>query len=261
VATKRKKTQSYDLKAADRKRNLLIQIGLTAIVVIFAVALVLYIVMSGETKPSADAGKSIRVASSDVVTKEGTAEPKVVLGVYEDFLCPACGQFERVFGPTVNALIDSGAVAADYYMVAILDRASNKNYSSRAGAAAYCVADESNEAFRRFHAALYAQQPSEVGTAFPTDDQLIEIARQAGAAESVPGCINSGRYLDMVGGLASAAGVTGTPTIRINGEDYKFSTPDALVAKVKETVGDLPGMTVAPPAPQPTQPGQPPAAP
>ena len=48
VATKPKRPASYDLKAADRKRNLAIQIGLTSIVVIFAVALVLYIVMSND---------------------------------------------------------------------------------------------------------------------------------------------------------------------------------------------------------------------
>lgn len=30
----------------------------------------------------------------------------------------------------------------DYTMVAILDRPSNQSYSSRAGAAAYCVADD-----------------------------------------------------------------------------------------------------------------------
>ncbi len=34
--------------------------------------------------------------------------------------------------------------------------------------------------FRRFHAALYAQQPDETGTVFPTNAQLIETARQAG---------------------------------------------------------------------------------
>ena len=48
VATKSKKTASYDLKAADRRRNVMIQVGLTAVVVIFAVALVLYIVTSGK---------------------------------------------------------------------------------------------------------------------------------------------------------------------------------------------------------------------
>ena len=45
MATKPKKNARYDLKAADRKRNLFVQIGLTSVVVIFAVVLVLYIVM------------------------------------------------------------------------------------------------------------------------------------------------------------------------------------------------------------------------
>ncbi len=40
-------------------------------------------------------------------------------------------------------------------------------------------------AFRRFHGALYAQQPSETGATFPTDAQLIEIARQAGVDGTV----------------------------------------------------------------------------
>ena len=133
VATKPKKTASYDLKAADRRRNLLIQIGLTAVVVIFAVALVLYIVMSGDKKPTGGEAKAIRVASSKLITKEGTTEPKAVLSLYEDFLCPVCGRFEQQFGPTITQLIDSGAIAADYNMVAILDRPANQNYSSRAG--------------------------------------------------------------------------------------------------------------------------------
>ena len=76
----------------------------------------------------------------------------------------------------INQLIDSGAIAADYYMVAILDSPSTADYSSRSAGAAYCVADESKEAFRRFHAALYAQQPGETGGAFPDDARLIEVA-------------------------------------------------------------------------------------
>ncbi|BBY29272.1 DsbA family protein [Mycolicibacterium sediminis] len=262
MAKKSKKTPSYDLKAADRKRNLLIQVGLTAIVVIFAVALVLVIVTNAKDKPAAGEAKAIRVASSNVITNEGTTDPKVVLGVYEDFLCPVCGRFEQQFGPTITSLVTSGAMAVDYNMVAILDRPANDNYSSRAGAAAYCVADEdktpNKEVFSRFHAALYAQQPSEVGTNFPTNAQLIETARQAGAAGTVPECVNSGRYTNLVEGLAGATSVNATPTVRINGEDYEFSTPDALVAKVKEIVGDVPGATPVPAAPLP---GQAPAAP
>lgn len=230
------KQPRYDPKKADRKRNLAIQIGLTAVVVIFAVV-VGYIVLSNDTDPQSGEAKAIRVASSNVVKKEGSSDPKVVLSVYEDFLCPHCAQFEQQFGPTVSKLIDDGAVAADYYMVAILDRPQNQNYSSRAGGAAYCVADESIDAFRSYHAALYAQQPEENAAAFPENARLVEIARQAGAAGGVPDCINNGRYTEVVQGLAAATGIQATPTIRINGQDYSPTTPDALAAKIKELVG------------------------
>ena len=249
MAEKSKRPARYDLKAADRKRNLAIQIGLTAIVVLFAVALVLYIVMSSDKAASGEA-KSIRVTSSKLITKDGGSEPKAVLSLYEDFLCPACGNFERGFGPTISKLIDTGAVAADYHIVAILDSRGD-GYSSRAGNAAYCVADESKDAFRRFHAALFTKelQPAEGGGIYPDDSRLIELARQAGAAGGVPECINSGKYTEMVQGMAAATKVTGTPTVRINGEDYQFSTSDALVAKIKEIVGDVPGLDAAVPAP------------
>jgi protein-disulfide isomerase len=248
VATKPKKTAKYDLKAADRKRNVAVQIGLTAIVVIFAVVLVLYIVMSADDKPTAGEAKAIRVTSSTLIKKEGTDEPKAVLSLYEDFLCPACGNFEKQFGPTVSKLIDSGAVAADYYMVSILDRQGD-GYSTRSANAAYCVADESTDAFRRFHAALYAQQPPEGVGPFPDNARLTEVARQAGAAGGVPECISSGRYEEMVKGLAAATGVNSTPTIRINGEDYQPSTPDALIAKIEEIVGNVPALDSGAPAP------------
>ena len=251
MATKPKKNAKYDLKAADRKRNLLVQVGLTSVVVIFAVVLVLYIVMSADDQPTAGETQSIRVASASVIKKDGTDEPKAVVSMYEDFLCPACRNFEMQIGPTINKLVDAGVLAADYYMVSILDRPQNQNYSSRSGGAGYCVAEESNDAFRRFHAALYAQQPSETGTSFPDNARLVEWARQAGAAGTVPECINKGRFVDMVKGQAAAAGIKATPTIKINGEDYQPSTPEAFVDKIRSIVGDVPGLQAAPPATEP----------
>ena len=230
------------MTAPGRRRNLLIQLGLTSVVVIAIVGVVLYLLSSGDEQEPTAAGdaKSIRVASSALMTKDGTDEPKVVVSLYEDFLCPACGQFEKVFGPTITQLIDSGAIAADYYMVAILDRQENQHYSSRAGGAAYCVAaenDSGHEAFQRFHAALYAQQPNEMDTVFPTDTDLIETARQAGASGEVPQCVASGRGTELSSKLAAEEGVDSTPTLRINGTDYDVTTPDALVAKVQQLLG------------------------
>jgi protein-disulfide isomerase len=245
-AAKPKRPASYDLNAAGRRRDLLIRIGLTAIVMLFAVVLVGYIVISHNKKTSG-AERSVRVTSSKLITKDGSHDPKAVVTFYEDFLCPACGNFERGFGPTVSKLIDSGAIAADYYMVGLLSRPQNDDYSSRAGNAAYCVADESIDAFRRFHTALYTAnvQPSETATTFPDDARLIELAREAGVVGKVPDCIKAGKYTPMVAGLAAATGIHATPTVRINGQDYQWSTPQALVDKIKEIVGDVPGVDTA----------------
>jgi protein-disulfide isomerase len=247
VADKPKRPARLDLKSAGRGSSRLVPIAATAVVVIFAVALVFYIVTSNHKKPAAvgtGSGDAVRVTSSKLITQPGTSNPKVVVSFYEDFLCPACGNFEQTYGPTVSKLIDTGAIAADYSMVSILDSPKNQNYSSRAGAASLCVADASIDAYRRFRAALFSKgiQPDERGTSFPDNAKLIELAREAGVVGNVPDCINSGKYLAKVTGAAAADHINATPTIKINGNDYEPTTPDALVAAVKQIVGDIPGI-------------------
>lgn len=190
MADKSKRPPRFDLKSADGSFGRLVQIGGTTIVVVFAVVLVFYIVTSRDDKKDgvAGPGDAVRVTSSKLVTQPGTSNPKAVVSFYEDFLCPACGIFERGFGPTVSKLVDIGAVAADYTMVAILDSASNQHYSSRAAAAAYCVADESIEAFRRFHAALFSKdiQPAELGNGFPRQRAVDRTCPRAGVVARCP---------------------------------------------------------------------------
>jgi protein-disulfide isomerase len=162
-------------------------------------------------------------ASSKLVTEPGANKPKALMVIYEDFLCPICGDFERSIGPTVSKLIDIGAIAADYAVLAILDpRPNTQHYSSRAGAAALCVADESIDAFRRFHNELFSKgiQPQESGTNFPDNAQLIEYARVVGVSGAVSNCVNSGKYIDKVNHAAAASHIDETPTILINGERY-----------------------------------------
>ena len=226
----------------------LTRVAITAVVLMMAVTADL--MLSPDPTARAVDAKAIRVTSSNLITDPGTGQPTVVLSLYEDSLCPYCRRFEHTFGATVDKLIDIGAVAADYYMVAILDRPV-RDYSSRAGAAAYCVADESIDAFRRFHAALYTHQPPESAASFPDNAALIDLARQAGAGDAAADCINNGSYTGMVAGMADATNVTHTPTVRINGQDYELSTPDALVARIKEIVGPVPGIDAPTPSPTP----------
>jgi protein-disulfide isomerase len=245
VSANAKRQLRYELNARNRRRNPLIQIGLTAVVVVFAVAFVLCILMlhGNDTKSAAGEAKAISVKSSHLIIDPGTGQPKVVLSMYEDFSCPHCAEYEEMFGHTINQLIDTGWVAADYYMLASPGK---QLYPLRASAAAYCVADQSIDAFQRFHAALYAQQPSGLRTAFPDNAQLIEIAREAGGGGKVADCINSGKYCAMVQRLTNAAAgpgtskIEGTPTVRINGQDYELESPQALVDKIRSIL-DVPG--------------------
>ena len=261
MADKTKRPPRYDLKSAAGKSSRLVVIAGTAVIVIFAVVLVFVIMNSRPDKKTPAAvtgqGDTVRVTSSKLVTKPGTTDPKAVMTFYEDFLCPNCAAWEATFGPTVSKLIDIGAVAGDYNMVAILDNPrTHNNYSSRAGGAALCVADESLDAFRRFHSELFnpSIQPKERATTFPDNGWLIERAREAGVpvgpSDKVPACINSGKYVDKVAAEAQTAGVDSTPTIKVNGEDYSPSSPQDLVAKIKGIVGDVPGIdtAAAPPA-------------
>lgn len=261
------KPKRYDLKAADRRRNFLIQGGLIAVVILFAVGMLLLILKpwqekAGKDGPPAGEVRSISAAVPDKLIKDPSGKPKVVLSMYEDFLCPGCASFEQRLGPTVTQLIETGAVQADYYMVALSmhDTAQTDKYASRAGGAAYCVADAdpspSKDAFRRFHGALFAQQPDQVGGSFPTNAQLIELARQSGvASQALSDCINNGKYAPMVQGMVKAAEIKYTPTIRINGEEFAFkdqTTPQDLINAVTAITGPVAGLApAAPPAPAP----------
>ena len=80
----------------------------------------------------------------------------------------------------------------------------------------------------------------------------LERDRTALCAGDAAGCINDSTYTAMVAGMADATNVTHTPTVRINGQDYELSTPDALVARIKEIVGDIPGIDAPVPTPTPS---------
>ncbi|MDR3664703.1 MAG: thioredoxin domain-containing protein, partial [Mycobacterium sp.] len=135
-------------------------------------------------------------------------------------------------------LITDGQIAVNYTMVSVLGRHNPKSYSVRAGAAAYCVADADPAAFLRFHTALFANQPDETASTFPSDDQLITQARQAGVPASVAECVTSGKYRDMVNNGAETAHIMGTPTVLLGGTDIADTLlrrldPQALLDEIK----------------------------
>lgn len=168
---------------------------------------------SASGTPSGADGFGIVVGRSDAPTSAV---------IYEDFQCPVCGAFENATTEQVNAGIADGKIRVEYRMVSFLDDASENQYSSRSANAAAAVLDTAGvEAFKKFHDTLYANQPAE-GTAGPDNDQLVDWAVEAGAdRDAVTRAIEAGRFDQWVVDATDAMskdGVTGTPTIVIDGQ-------------------------------------------
>jgi hypothetical protein len=75
--------------------------------------------------------------------------------------------------------------------------------------------------------------PGSPATGLP-DDRLIALGRQAGAGDDFARCVRDGRYAGWtrsVTDAASRAGITGTPTVLVNGTAVP-RTADALRAAV-----------------------------
>ena len=229
------------LAVAEHKRDVLVRIGITAALVVFALVVGFVVLQNRDSNSDAaatpvsvtDTG-AIRAVSPEVQLADGTESPRRVVTIFEDFQCPVCKSFEAGFGPILDELRTSGAAAIDYHPIAILDRMSSSNYSTRAANASVCVADSSTETWLAFHESAYAQQPAEGGSGL-SDDQLTQIATQSGAPESVGECISSGRYEGWVASSTQSVldmNVNATPTVLLNGEPLDLTTPEALSAAV-----------------------------
>lgn len=139
----------------------------------------------------------------------------IVLDVYEDGLCPVCAQFEEQFGQQMAQALDTGRIVVNYHLLTFLDPQSGSgNYSTRAGAAALCVAQEAGSSpgvFEKFHTALFTEgtQPEEGSPADLSDAQLAQLATDSGAGSAAE-CITSGSQIS----AAQAANTAGQDKLR-----------------------------------------------
>jgi protein-disulfide isomerase len=158
----------------------------------------------------------------------GSADAKAKIEVYVDFRCPHCQEFEDEVGPTINQLVDEGKVQLTYNPLAFV----NEEASPRLANAFGCAAAAGKA--RGFHDQLFADFVKSW-----TTDQLLELGKKLGITDAgFEKCVRDGGqrgWIEAVGKAAEARGVTGTPTVYINGkvlpeEDY---TPEKLKAAVE----------------------------
>lgn len=215
-----------------------------AAVVVVLLAAVIGGVLIYKNQKNATEGKDIQAvapsssqqtAMDDIpVTRDGgivvvgKPDAKVTLDVYEDFICPACGAFEKAYSKKVEEHIIDGSVQVRYHMLPMLnDRSDPPGYSMDSANAGLCAADAGK--FPAFHASLFNNQPEE-GSRGWDRQQLASLGGRLGITSAdFKTCVTSGKYNNLVQANMDAVGQApylqqeypdgtkgfGTPTIAV----------------------------------------------
>ncbi|GGL88953.1 MULTISPECIES: DsbA family protein [Micromonospora] len=216
--------------ARERRRKRTLWTSVAAVSVLVVAGLIGWSVWSSQRAGQVTAPTGSNEAGTGIVSGTGP----VTIDVYEDFLCPVCKQFEQATGPTLEELVSQGLARVVYHPVAYLNRYSTTEYSTRSSAAAGCAAEGGR--YREYAKQLFDQQPPEGGAGL-SDDQLTDLAVQAGLdRDGFASCQREGtftRWTEHVTEEASRAGITGTPTVVVDGETVTDRTPNGIKAAVE----------------------------
>lgn len=181
------------------------------------------------------------VASAPIQTPVSDPDDKAIvfnqgaplkISIWEDFQCPVCQQFEIAMGSYVEDLIKNKEAEVAYHFASFLGAPSR-----RAANAAFCAADEGR--LFDLHKALYITQPAE-GSTFWNPDNLVKIGKKIGiTSPKFESCVRGDEKIDLVDAVdasMSKYGVTGTPTVFINGQEWKRKSPGFDVNEFKAAV-------------------------
>ncbi len=167
----------------------------------------------------------------DPAEAEEADEPVQVV-IFQDFECVHCADFETENGEALEEAVTDGDITLEYRNLNFLDRATPTQYSSRTAAAAYEVGNQvSTEQYLAYVEEVFSHQ----GTGGLDDEQLVEIAAKHGADIGSALEENTWRPLvNVVSQESLAHGVSGTPTVFIDGEKLgNEAFQDALDEAIK----------------------------
>lgn len=157
--------------------------------------------------------------------------------IYEDFLCPFCGEVEAGTRKALQQGIDDGTVYVEYRPINLLSRMGD--YSMRATNALRVVQQKSgDDVAKKFHDLLFENQPQEGGQ-MPDDDWLVEQAVSAGADEAdvrpgIEGLTEKQWVDDATNEAMNDMGVNSTPTIYIDGKLVEGASVADIVKDIED---------------------------
>nr|WP_294690399.1 thioredoxin domain-containing protein [uncultured Friedmanniella sp.] len=157
----------------------------------------------------------------------GDAAAPVELKVYADFHCPHCADFEEEFGPTLTVAQDAGRLRIAVYPMSFIDEGSDR--------AANAMACATEAGFgQRYYRGLFANSNLVWSKA-----QLLELGELSTdrLPDSFRSCVAGAErtaWADAIDAAADADGVTGTPTLFLDGAPLPLAglTPEDLRTRI-----------------------------
>jgi protein-disulfide isomerase len=237
-AAERAATLRAEQERTDRRKRTLWITG--AVVAVLALIVVVFVVVQAGRDTTGKAATPPAGAVDTYSVPMGAVDAPVTVTVYEDFMCPYCGDFEQVSSERLKKYAESGDVQVRYHVVSFLDDTSSTDYSTRAANALAVVLDTAGpEAAVKFHDELYANQPEEGSAGIP-DQQLIDMAVEAGAdAQAITGPIEDLKFEQWVVNSTdewSSRGFNSTPTVTVNGEKVEFTNAQDLLTNTESAI-------------------------
>jgi protein-disulfide isomerase len=206
-------------------------------VVIAAVVIGVVVQQSRSSTENAKVVRPTSAAGPNGGVLIGNPNAPVTITEYGDFQCPVCRELHQLWEPTLEQLIQQGKVKFEFVGLEYLDRGGTE--SLRSAGAGVCAADAGK--FLEYYNTLYDNQSETENSGFLTNEQLVKFGTDAGIADpAFATCVNNGRFEGLVRKNTDAAsqnGVTGTPTVLVNGKVISNSVaadPSRLTALVNQ---------------------------
>jgi protein-disulfide isomerase len=191
-----------------------------AVMVVGAFLIVVALILP-KAKPASEVvvPETINRPQADGLTLGDTSAPAKI-EVFEDFQCPACKRFTESIEPLVlSELVETGKAYYVFHNYPFLDKNSPAKESHGAANASLCANEQGK--FWEYHDVLFANWNGENEGNF-SPERLISFSTVIDLdTDDFAACVNERRHADEVQAsfdLGASMGVTGTPTVFVNGE-------------------------------------------
>lgn len=178
-----------------------------------------------------------------IISRNGYSNPVKgvpTVGIYMDFMCPGCGNFERLNSDNIEKMVNAGQINVEYHFMNFLDSASPDKYSTRAANAAIYIAQKDSGHFLEFVSKMMSEevQPKENSNSVPSDDDIAQYAEGVGVPKDIAEAAVKAGYSDWVSAVNKYT--TKRPSLYNLSGDYagkSMSTPAITInGKLIDTI-------------------------